>query len=273
MANSISSIIVPIDDSRSTVRDLKPVGPILNLPTVRVLRAAQSRLRQRLFVFMMPGESAIPTSNAPFLPWKALVKGDVFLPVTVSLLIKFSMYVYQQAPQPKHDEVEEDADDDEKPNSPKDNTEKTRRERGKHVNAYSAPNLEGILVLVFGIRMVKMMQTLELLLEEEVVRLEEQVVHFRQVDTDRTVKAFYKFLKQHAAIPFKLQKPESTQKPEPESTQKPKPTPESSNQDLKQQVSWLWGFSLEGIEGCNRTNYWTKPLTENVWSIQHYTDT
>ena len=36
------------------------------------------------------------------------------------------MYVYQQAPQPKHDEVEEDDDDDdEKPNSPKDNTEKT----------------------------------------------------------------------------------------------------------------------------------------------------
>lgn len=63
-----------------------------------------------------------------------------------------------QAPQPKHDEVEEDDDDDdEKPNSPKDNTEKTvkatrpqgrykRRERGKHVNAYSAQDLEGILV-------------------------------------------------------------------------------------------------------------------------------
>ncbi|KAL4568258.1 hypothetical protein LXL04_023866 [Taraxacum kok-saghyz] len=80
MANSISSLIVLIDDSPSTVRDLKPVGPILNLPTVRVLRAAQSRLRQRLFVFMTPGESAIPTSNTPFLPWKALVKGDVFLP-------------------------------------------------------------------------------------------------------------------------------------------------------------------------------------------------
>ncbi|KAI3721418.1 hypothetical protein L2E82_32429 [Cichorium intybus] len=48
--------------------------------------------------------------------------------------------------------------------------------------------------------------------------------------TDRTVKAFYKFLKQHAAIPFKLQKPESTQKPKPESTQ------ESSNQDLKDEL-------------------------------------
>ncbi|KAL4574374.1 hypothetical protein LXL04_021203 [Taraxacum kok-saghyz] len=56
------------------------------------------------------------------------------------------MYVYQQAPQPKHDEAEEDDDDDddEKPNSPKDNTEKIvkatrpqgrykRSERGKHV--------------------------------------------------------------------------------------------------------------------------------------------
>ncbi|KAL7612115.1 protein disulfide isomerase-like 1-4 [Lactuca sativa] len=64
------------------------------------------------------------------------------------------------------------------------------------------------------------------------------------VDTDRTVKAFYKFLKQHAAIPFKLQKPESTQKPqtestqklETESTQKPESTQESSNQDLKDEL-------------------------------------
>ncbi|KAJ0704954.1 putative protein disulfide-isomerase [Helianthus annuus] len=48
------------------------------------------------------------------------------------------------------------------------------------------------------------------------------------VDTDRTVKAFYKFLKQHAAIPFKLQKPESTQKTE--STQ------DSSNKDLKDEL-------------------------------------
>ena len=33
------------------------------------------------------------------------------------------------------------------------------------------------------------------------------------VDTDRTVVAFYKFIKKHASIPFKLQKPESTTKP------------------------------------------------------------
>ncbi|KAK9061256.1 hypothetical protein SSX86_018436 [Deinandra increscens subsp. villosa] len=54
------------------------------------------------------------------------------------------------------------------------------------------------------------------------------------VDTDRTVKAFYKFLKQHAAIPFKLQKPEST--PNPESTQKTESTQDSSNQDLKDEL-------------------------------------
>ncbi|CAK8536248.1 unnamed protein product [Lathyrus sativus] len=34
------------------------------------------------------------------------------------------------------------------------------------------------------------------------------------VEADRTVVAFYKFLKQHASIPFKLQKPTSTPKPE-----------------------------------------------------------
>ncbi|KAL9252462.1 disulfide isomerase-like 1-4-like protein [Drosera capensis] len=34
------------------------------------------------------------------------------------------------------------------------------------------------------------------------------------VDTDRTVVAFYKFIKKHAAIPFKLQKPTPTPKPE-----------------------------------------------------------
>lgn len=30
------------------------------------------------------------------------------------------------------------------------------------------------------------------------------------VDADRTVVAFYKFLKKHASVPFKLQKPAST---------------------------------------------------------------
>nr|GLL17967.1 protein disulfide isomerase-like 1-4 [Ipomoea trifida] len=36
------------------------------------------------------------------------------------------------------------------------------------------------------------------------------------VDTDRTVVAFYKFLKKHASIPFKIQKPVSSQKSETE---------------------------------------------------------
>ena len=34
------------------------------------------------------------------------------------------------------------------------------------------------------------------------------------VDTDRTVVAFYKFLKKHATIPFKLSKSASTSKAE-----------------------------------------------------------
>lgn len=34
------------------------------------------------------------------------------------------------------------------------------------------------------------------------------------VDTDRTVVALYKFLKKHASIPFKLQKPASASKAE-----------------------------------------------------------
>ncbi|KAI7735975.1 hypothetical protein M8C21_022387 [Ambrosia artemisiifolia] len=54
------------------------------------------------------------------------------------------------------------------------------------------------------------------------------------VETDRTVKAFYKFLKQHAAIPFKLQKPESTQKAE--STQKTESSQDSNNKDLKDEL-------------------------------------
>ena len=32
------------------------------------------------------------------------------------------------------------------------------------------------------------------------------------VDADRTVVAFYKFLRKHASIPFKLEKPTSTSK-------------------------------------------------------------
>ncbi|XP_022755641.1 protein disulfide isomerase-like 1-4 [Durio zibethinus] len=48
------------------------------------------------------------------------------------------------------------------------------------------------------------------------------------VDTDRTVVACYKFLKKHASIPFKLQKPVSAPKDEPAST------PETKSSDTKE---------------------------------------
>ncbi|XP_057954984.1 protein disulfide isomerase-like 1-4 [Malania oleifera] len=52
------------------------------------------------------------------------------------------------------------------------------------------------------------------------------------VDTDRTVVAFYKFLKKHASIPFKLQKPASTPKPDGSVA---KDIPESTS-DLKDEL-------------------------------------
>ncbi|KAK8596452.1 hypothetical protein V6N13_001076 [Hibiscus sabdariffa] len=59
------------------------------------------------------------------------------------------------------------------------------------------------------------------------------------VDTDRTVVAFYKFLKKHASIPFKLQKPVSAPKGEPESTAETKESVKSSDggaADLKDEL-------------------------------------
>ncbi|XP_021746256.1 protein disulfide isomerase-like 1-4 [Chenopodium quinoa] len=54
------------------------------------------------------------------------------------------------------------------------------------------------------------------------------------VDTDRTVVAFYKFLKKHAAIPFKLSKPASTPKTE---GSDPKDSSESgSTKELKDEL-------------------------------------
>ncbi|XP_074276196.1 protein disulfide isomerase-like 1-4 [Silene latifolia] len=53
------------------------------------------------------------------------------------------------------------------------------------------------------------------------------------VDTDRTVVAFYKFLKQHAAIPFKLQKPTSIPKAE---TSDVKISSEKDAKDLKDEL-------------------------------------
>lgn len=66
------------------------------------------------------------------------------------------------------------------------------------------------------------------------------------VDTDRTVVAFYKFLRKHATIPFKLEKPASTESPKTaESTPKvettetkesPDSTTKSSQSDSKDEL-------------------------------------
>nr|KJB20272.1 hypothetical protein B456_003G141300 [Gossypium raimondii] len=61
------------------------------------------------------------------------------------------------------------------------------------------------------------------------------------VDTDRTVVAFYKFLKKHASIPFKLQKPVSAPKAEAASTpetkgEESKESDKSSNGGLKDEL-------------------------------------
>ncbi|ERN15982.1 protein disulfide isomerase-like 1-4 [Amborella trichopoda] len=53
------------------------------------------------------------------------------------------------------------------------------------------------------------------------------------VDTERTVVAFYKFLKKHAAIPFKLQRPVTPTKPE---APAPAPVIEESSKDLKDEL-------------------------------------
>lgn len=55
------------------------------------------------------------------------------------------------------------------------------------------------------------------------------------VDVDRTVVAFYKFLKKHASVPFKLQKPAATQTspdPEPEV----KESTEADSKNLKDEL-------------------------------------
>jgi len=58
------------------------------------------------------------------------------------------------------------------------------------------------------------------------------------VDTDRTVVAFYKFLKKHASIPFKLQKPTSTTQSESSGAKASSDAKESqsSNSDVKDEL-------------------------------------
>ncbi|KAJ0967637.1 hypothetical protein J5N97_024554 [Dioscorea zingiberensis] len=55
------------------------------------------------------------------------------------------------------------------------------------------------------------------------------------VDTDRTVVAFYKFIKKHASIPFKLQKPEATTKPASTSSE-PDAASENPSKDVKDEL-------------------------------------
>ncbi|KAJ7947807.1 Protein disulfide-isomerase [Quillaja saponaria] len=52
------------------------------------------------------------------------------------------------------------------------------------------------------------------------------------VDTDRTVVAFYKFLKKHASIPFKLEKPTTKD----ESSNASKESQESKTSDVKDEL-------------------------------------
>ncbi|CAN6447039.1 unnamed protein product [Victoria cruziana] len=54
------------------------------------------------------------------------------------------------------------------------------------------------------------------------------------VETDRTVVAFYKFLKKHASIPFKLQKP--AEKVESDATESTAPTKTDSGRDVKDEL-------------------------------------
>ncbi|KAI9195748.1 hypothetical protein LWI28_017713 [Acer negundo] len=56
------------------------------------------------------------------------------------------------------------------------------------------------------------------------------------VDTDRTVVAFYKFLKKHASIPFKIQKPASAPAPKSESSDAKESDKSSTTGDVKDEL-------------------------------------
>ena len=57
------------------------------------------------------------------------------------------------------------------------------------------------------------------------------------VDTDRTVVAFYKFIKKHASIPFKLQKPTTSAKSATSDDAKESESQsQSSSSDLKDEL-------------------------------------
>lgn len=57
------------------------------------------------------------------------------------------------------------------------------------------------------------------------------------VDVDRTVVAFYKFLKKHASVPFKLQKPATTlTSPDSEPESKESSEADSKTKNLKDEL-------------------------------------
>jgi len=63
------------------------------------------------------------------------------------------------------------------------------------------------------------------------------------VDVDHTVKAFYKFLRKHASIPFQLQKPTSTAKTGSESSYVK--DSQSSSTDVKDELWELKDTSID----------------------------
>lgn len=75
------------------------------------------------------------------------------------------------------------------------------------------------------------------------------------VDVDRTVKAFYKFLRKHASIPFQLQKPASTTKPGSE-TYDVKES-QSSSTDVKDE---LWELNYISIY----KEIWFRVFTDDI---------
>lgn len=91
------------------------------------------------------------------------------------------------------------------------------------------------------------------------------------VDTDRTVVAFYKFLKKHASIPFKLQKPTSTSESDSKGSSDAK---ESQSSDVKDE---LWGVKwyIFIYRNYDSDRWWHSDwgkkyrVTSHPWSIKN----
>lgn len=63
------------------------------------------------------------------------------------------------------------------------------------------------------------------------------------VDTDRTVVALYKFIKEHASIPFKLRKPAST--PKSKSSSDAEGSQKSSIKNVKDELWATGNFAVD----------------------------